>query len=235
MQKSRDAFRTISEVAEWLDTPAHVLRFWESKFSQIKPLKRAGGRRYYRPEDMELLSGIKYLLHEQGMTIKGAQKLLRENGVKHVSALGRTLNDTVELTATEEPITPAPKLPPEVIPTQPDEITPDLRNVPTNTDEPAPSTPPADNVFALDSLTKNEFGAADKFGDAQTDTEWQNRGRKLLNTEETAWAAQLVTNRTGTLAFLSNQSRRRLEIRIDKIRPLYRQLQAIRQRITENL
>lgn len=88
MAKSRDAFRTISEVSEWLDTPAHVLRFWESKFSQIKPIKRAGGRRYYRPEDMELLGGIKTLLHDQGMTIKGVQKLLREQGIKHVAAMG---------------------------------------------------------------------------------------------------------------------------------------------------
>lgn len=88
MTKSRDAFRTISEVADWLDTPAHVLRFWESKFPQIKPVKRAGGRRYYRPEDMALLGGIKTVLHEDGLTIKGAQKLLREKGVRHVSSLG---------------------------------------------------------------------------------------------------------------------------------------------------
>jgi DNA-binding transcriptional MerR regulator len=97
MAKSRDAFRTISEVSEWLDTPAHVLRFWESKFSQIKPVKRAGGRRYYRPDDMALLAGIKTLLHDQGLTIKGAQKLLREKGVKHVAALGadpRAASDT---------------------------------------------------------------------------------------------------------------------------------------------
>ncbi|SMX45260.1 MerR family transcriptional regulator [Maliponia aquimaris] len=87
MPKSRDAFRTISEVAEWLDTPAHVLRFWESKFTQVKPVKRAGGRRYYRPADMELLAGIKKLLHEDGMTIKGVQKVLREQGVRHVSTL----------------------------------------------------------------------------------------------------------------------------------------------------
>ncbi len=87
MGKSADAFRTISEVAEWLDTPAHVLRFWESKFTQVKPVKRAGGRRYYRPADMRLLGGIKKLLHEDGMTIKGAQKILREQGVKHVSSL----------------------------------------------------------------------------------------------------------------------------------------------------
>ena len=91
MAKSRDAFRTISEVSDWLDTPAHVLRFWESKFPQIKPVKRAGGRRYYRPDDMALLSGIKLLLHEQGMTIKGAQKLLREKGVRHVTDLGAGL------------------------------------------------------------------------------------------------------------------------------------------------
>ena len=82
MAKAPDAFRTISEVAEWLDTPAHVLRFWESKFSQVKPVKRAGGRRYYRREDMALLCGIKKLLHEDGMTIKAAQQLLRQEGVK---------------------------------------------------------------------------------------------------------------------------------------------------------
>ncbi|WP_227447117.1 MerR family transcriptional regulator [Cognatishimia sp. F0-27] len=89
MSKSRDAFRTISEVAEGLDTPTHVLRFWESKFSQLKPVKRAGGRRYYRPGDVDLIAGIKKLLHEDGMTIKGVQKILREQGVKHVSAIGR--------------------------------------------------------------------------------------------------------------------------------------------------
>ncbi|WP_082802327.1 MerR family transcriptional regulator [Falsihalocynthiibacter arcticus] len=93
MSKSQDAFRTISEVADWLETPAHVLRFWESRFTQVKPVKRAGGRRYYRPADMELLSGIKKLLHEDGMTIKGVQKLLRAEGIKHVAALGLPLDD----------------------------------------------------------------------------------------------------------------------------------------------
>lgn len=87
MPKSADAFRTISEVADWLETPAHVLRFWESKFTQIKPVKRAGGRRYYRPADMLLVGGIKQLLHNDGLTIKGAQKILREQGVKHVAAM----------------------------------------------------------------------------------------------------------------------------------------------------
>ena len=102
MAKSPDAFRTISEVSDWLDTPAHVLRFWESKFTQVKPVKRAGGRRYYRPEDMALLGGIKTLLHEQGMTIKGVQKLLREQGARHVSALGpQPLDEGGEIVATD--------------------------------------------------------------------------------------------------------------------------------------
>jgi resuscitation-promoting factor RpfA len=87
MEKSPDAFRTISEVAELLETPAHVLRFWESRFPQIRPVKRAGGRRYYRPADVALLTGIKRLLHDDGMTIRGVQKILREQGVKHVSGV----------------------------------------------------------------------------------------------------------------------------------------------------
>lgn len=94
MTKSADAFRTISEVADWLDTPTHVLRFWESKFSQIKPVKRAGGRRYYRPQDMLLIGGIKKLLHHDGLTIKGAQKILREHGQKYVCSLSQPLDVT---------------------------------------------------------------------------------------------------------------------------------------------
>jgi DNA-binding transcriptional MerR regulator len=92
-QKSPDAFRTISEVAEWLDTPAHVLRFWESRFAQVKPVKRAGGRRYYRPSDMALLGGIKKLLHEDGLTIRGVQKILRSQGVRYVASLSPPLED----------------------------------------------------------------------------------------------------------------------------------------------
>ncbi len=92
MEKSPDAFRTISEVAEWLDVPTHVLRFWESRFAQVKPVKRAGGRRYYRPADMRLIGGIKALLHDDGMTIRGVQKLLREEGVKHVASFSQPLD-----------------------------------------------------------------------------------------------------------------------------------------------
>ena len=80
--KSETAFRTISEVSQYLDVPQHVLRFWESKFTQIKPLKRGGGRRYYRPEDVQLLSQIRDLLYKDGYTIRGVQKLLRVPGGK---------------------------------------------------------------------------------------------------------------------------------------------------------
>lgn len=89
MDKSPDAFRTISEVAEELDLPQHVLRFWETRFTQIKPMKRGGGRRYYRPQDVELIKGIRHMLYDQGYTIKGVQKLLRENGNQFVVAIGR--------------------------------------------------------------------------------------------------------------------------------------------------
>ena len=87
--KSPEAFRTISEVATELDVPQHVLRFWEGRFAQIKPVKRAGGRRYYRPEDVDLLRGIRTLLYSDGFTIKGVQKILRDKGLRHVAELGR--------------------------------------------------------------------------------------------------------------------------------------------------
>ena len=88
MDKSPDAFRTISEAAEELDLPQHVLRFWETRFSTIKPLKRGGGRRYYRPEDVLLLRGIRHLLYDQGFTIKGVQRILKDQGSRYVIAVG---------------------------------------------------------------------------------------------------------------------------------------------------
>lgn len=84
MDKGPDAFRTISEVADDLDLPQHVLRFWETRFTQIKPMKRGGGRRYYRPDDVDLLRGIRHLLYGEGYTIKGVQRILRDSGVRHV-------------------------------------------------------------------------------------------------------------------------------------------------------
>jgi DNA-binding transcriptional MerR regulator len=88
VDKSPDAFRTISEAAQELDLPQHVLRFWETRFATIKPLKRGGGRRYYRPEDVLLLKGIRHLLYDQGFTIKGVQKILKDQGARHVAAIG---------------------------------------------------------------------------------------------------------------------------------------------------
>ena len=102
MDKSPEAFRTISEVAELLETPAHVLRFWETRFSQIKPVKRAGGRRYYRPSDVALLGGIRKLLHDDGMTIRGVQQILRDQGIKAVSGMA-----SATLAPADEPAEPA--------------------------------------------------------------------------------------------------------------------------------
>ena len=87
MDKAPDAFRTISEVAEELDIPQHVLRFWETRFAQIKPMKRSGGRRYYRPDDVDLLKGIRRLLYGEGYTIRGVQRILKEHGIKSVQGL----------------------------------------------------------------------------------------------------------------------------------------------------
>jgi DNA-binding transcriptional MerR regulator len=84
LEKSPDAFRTISEVAEEINVPQHVLRFWETKFTQIKPMKRAGGRRYYRPSDVELVRGIRVLLYGEGYTIRGVQRILKAEGVGYV-------------------------------------------------------------------------------------------------------------------------------------------------------
>jgi DNA-binding transcriptional MerR regulator len=93
LDKAPDAFRTISEVAGDLDIPQHVLRFWETRFVQIKPMKRSGGRRYYRPDDVDLLKGIRRLLYGEGYTIRGVQRILKEHGIKSVQALadGSTL------------------------------------------------------------------------------------------------------------------------------------------------
>ena len=104
MEKSVDAFRTISEAAEELDVPQHVLRFWETRFSQIRPMKRGGGRRYYRPEDMDLLRTIRSLLYGEGYTIRGVQRLLKERGVRAVLAL----NAASEAANSTQSLPPAP-------------------------------------------------------------------------------------------------------------------------------
>lgn len=124
MDKSPEAFRTISEVADWLDVPTHVLRFWESRFSQVKPVKRAGGRRYYRPADMRLIGGIKRLLHDDGMTIRSVQKLLREEGVKHVAQFSQPLDH--EKSGAHEPSIFAP---------EPEDVAPETPETPAAVDQ----------------------------------------------------------------------------------------------------
>ncbi len=181
MDKSPDAFRTISEVADWLGIPTHVLRFWESRFAQVKPVKRAGGRRYYRPRDMELLGGIRKLLHDDGMTIRGVQKLLREEGLRHVSEMSPPLpgedsaradgtlqappgGEVIEATATEAPPrasapeaareTP-PEAAPEAPPETPPETAPDAPAL-----SPAPPSQPAQPAAATEAPPPAEASPA---------------------------------------------------------------------------
>ena len=119
IEKSAQAFRTISEVAAELDVPQHVLRFWESRFTQIKPVKRAGGRRFYRPDDVDLLRGIRALLYVDGLTIRGVQKILKERGLRHVAMMGRGQ-------------VPAPYAPPPPAPEPVAEKKPEAKKRPTH-------------------------------------------------------------------------------------------------------
>ena len=162
MSKSAQAFRTIREVADWLGVAAHVLRFWESKFTQIKPVKRAGGRRYYRPADMALVGGIKVLLHDRGLTIRGVQKMISEQGIEAVTALSPPVDDPVgdssvidmepaqqwEADADTELQTPsgAPDPAPEVVPDpQPEpEAAPDTPTDEAPDPEPTPAPAPTE-------------------------------------------------------------------------------------------
>ncbi len=127
MSKAADAFRTISEVADELEVPKHVLRFWENRFPQIKPMKRGGGRRYYRPADLDLLRGIRHLLHNEGFTIKGVQKILREQGVETVKLAWQSQRPSAVVAAVVAPSpTPTP--------------TPSPSSSPSPTSGPAPTS-----------------------------------------------------------------------------------------------
>jgi DNA-binding transcriptional MerR regulator len=168
MPKSPDAFRTISEVADWLGIQAHVLRFWESKFTQIKPIKRAGGRRYYRPADMLLLGGIKRMLHEDGLTIKGVQKVLREEGMNYVAALSAPLDelgqadvsddaaDTVDMAALPaEPVKPESVVLPFESARPADPVPEPAQSTPTSKQDAAPVSEPAETSDASDENIKD--------------------------------------------------------------------------------
>ena len=113
MDKAPDAFRTISEVADELDVPQHVLRFWESRFPQIRPMKRAGGRRYYRPEDVDLLRGIRHLLYGEGYTIRGVQRILREQGPRFVQSVWQPGAAQPVLQPDEDVVAEPEQLPPD--------------------------------------------------------------------------------------------------------------------------
>ena len=165
MSKSADAFRTISEVAEWLDLPTHVLRFWESKFSQIKPVKRAGGRRYYRPRDMQLIGGLKTLLHDDGMTIRGAQKLLKENGVQHVIDLSPTLEAGLE--AEVDPTETAKEAPVEMVDMTVDIETDTAQETKQAEDVQKPTTRP--NLRLVETEDEDQF---DLFSDSTSENFW---------------------------------------------------------------
>lgn len=146
--KSASAFRTISEVASELDVPQHVLRFWETKFSQVKPLKRGGGRRYYRPEDVELLRSIRGLLYNDGYTIKGVQKLLRDGGIKSVRSAPSD--------AGKERREPLPVFPPSPPENRPESVVPPPVMTSSN---PAVQAAPASRKAALDPETKASLKA----------------------------------------------------------------------------
>ena len=174
--KSPGAFRTISEVAEDLDLPQHVLRFWESRFSQIKPMKRGGGRRYYRPEDIHLLRGIRLLLYSEGFTIRGVQRLLKERGVAYVASVGETglvhavsaedRDPDREPDAPGERVDPLPPLPPHPetgrTPTTDPDIAAAIRPAePADTGPESPELPPAPVGLPNDRVRRIEAALAE--------------------------------------------------------------------------
>ena len=101
MPKSPDAFRTIGEVSDWLDTPNHVIRFWESRFEELDPVQKQGGRRYFRPDDLLFMGGLKKLLHDDGLTIKSVQAMIKDQGIDAVTSLSQPLPDTDPLEDSE--------------------------------------------------------------------------------------------------------------------------------------
>ncbi|WP_315833277.1 MerR family transcriptional regulator [Bradyrhizobium prioriisuperbiae] len=144
MDKAPDAFRTISEVADELDIPQHVLRFWETRFTQIKPMKRSGGRRYYRPDDVDLLRGIRRLLYGEGYTIRGVQRILREQGIKAVQGLADQA-----------------AAPPSVVGDRHHAAPEDDDDLPDQDIDDADSDEPGLNEQALDELDPDETGLED--------------------------------------------------------------------------
>ena len=204
MSKSADAFRTISEVAEWLDLPTHVLRFWESKFSQIKPVKRAGGRRYYRPRDMQLIGGLKKLLHDDGMTIRGAQKLLKENGVQHVIDLSPPLEARLE--AEIDPTETVTESPAEIDDMTADVETDAAQETKKADDVQRPTTRP--NLRLVETEDDDQF---DLFADSPSENFWTEEDQTETDAAEVPVAqpdpAPLPDTRAGQLLHAAQRGR----------------------------
>ena len=197
MAKSAQAFRTIREVADWLGVAAHVLRFWESKFTQIKPVKRAGGRRYYRPEDMALVGGIKVLLHDKGQTIRAVQRMIRDDGVTSVSALAPPLpGEDAEITAPQaaEMQDPAPAMADETTaaeetPAVTEDAAPET--VPEEASEAAAETPPEEDA----ETSAEEAAETAPEADQESDTKSDEQMTELHPIDETP--AEPVPDTTG--------------------------------------
>ncbi|HEY1745869.1 MAG TPA: MerR family transcriptional regulator [Xanthobacteraceae bacterium] len=169
MDKAPDAFRTISEVAEEVNVPQHVLRFWESRFSQIRPLKRGGGRRYYRPDDIDLLRGVRHLLYGEGYTIRGVQRILREQGLAFVQGVWRVDAQApppdVDDAEDEDESTPVMREEPRFFAKPPGLSTPPPQHAPAIRQEPvlpAPAPPqqsPAPPAHAADQQDREKLRA----------------------------------------------------------------------------
>ncbi|WP_108483980.1 MerR family transcriptional regulator [Oceaniglobus ichthyenteri] len=223
--KSPDAFRTISEVAEWLDVPTHVLRFWESRFTQVKPVKRAGGRRYYRPADMELLGGIKRLLHDDGLTIRGVQKLLREEGVKHVASLSPGIDGSAApATKAAANTVHAPEGPMAVdVPVIPQ--LGEVVNFAPDT-EPAPKIAPDTSEESLNRwpfIDDPEEPAPDPAKTSQADTK----------PDITPDSTQQAASKPDVITLLRATPPERLKPRADTLRPLIERMAALHNRMAE--
>jgi DNA-binding transcriptional MerR regulator len=224
--KSAEAFRTISEVADELDVPQHVLRFWESRFAQIKPVKRAGGRRYYRPEDVDLLKGIRALLYSDGFTIKGVQKVLKERGPRHVAEVGRggspgqvkpepvviekpvVVEKIVYVERAAAPAAPAPAKKPR---------TPHLRAVSGTL-----SLPFFDEAAPEERRPSRDFPVLDAAPEPDVEPLAEAQAEPVV-------AAMIETIRE---EFLAGEERERLEELLDELTGLKGRLQAARERLT---
>jgi len=211
--KSAEAFRTISEVAIELDVPQHVLRFWESRFTQIKPVKRAGGRRFYRPEDIDLLKGIRALLYHDGFTIKGVQKVLKERGLRHVADVGRG----------ETPQAPAPVVIEKIVYVErpvaaaPAPVTP----------APAPAKKPrASHLRAVPDAMSLPFFDEPAVSKPQRDFPVLDSAPDM----EPAPSAVEAMIETIQEEFLAGEERERLEELLDELTGLKERLQAARER-----